>query len=80
MGVILLWVCVFPRESQNPILVAQLAGCASRRVRARGGSGGGGSGFSTPSDFGPGRKRRSLPKIIWNFGKTGASLAVCLQI
>jgi hypothetical protein len=24
VGVILLWVCVFPRESQNPILVAQL--------------------------------------------------------
>ena len=27
MGVILLWVCVFPRESQNPILVALLHGC-----------------------------------------------------
>jgi hypothetical protein len=26
VGVILLWVCVFPRESQNPILVAQGAG------------------------------------------------------
>jgi hypothetical protein len=25
VGVILLWVCVFPRESQNPIVVALLA-------------------------------------------------------
>jgi hypothetical protein len=36
--------------------------------------------FSTLSDFGPaGRRRRSLPKIIWNFGKTGASQLVQLR-
>jgi hypothetical protein len=29
VGVILLWVGVFPRESQNPILVAQLARLAA---------------------------------------------------
>eukprot|EP01047_Picozoa_sp_COSAG01_P052569 COSAG01_NODE_5541_length_4196_cov_18.251892_2_plen_41_part_00 len=35
MGVILLWVCVFPRESLNPILVALLRGPWRRGAAGR---------------------------------------------